>query len=240
MNKLFGYDSKVMQILNKLADLILMNLLFIVCCIPIFTIGAAQAGLYRAVIALQDPQSDYTWFQAFFKGFKDGFWRITIAWCILLVLIYLVGVNAFSVIYYDTLFQADSSLVWACLLGAAILMMIQSVMTMFHSKFGCTVLQLFRNALNLIVFNLWRCVVVLIATWLPGVIFLVSPVLFIQITPLWILGYYAICFYFCMLLFRVPFAVLVNHYNETHGITKQQESEASEEELIEECAQKGT
>lgn len=230
MNKLFGYDSKAMQFLNKLADLILMNLLFIAFCIPVFTIGAAQSGLYRAVAALQDPESDYTWTQAFFKGFKDGFWRITIAWCILLVLIYLVGFNAFSVIYYENIMEAESSIVWACLVGTGVLMMIQSVMTMFHAKFGCTVLQLFRNAINLILFNLWRCVVVLIGTWLPGVVFLVSPVLFVQITPLWILGYYAICFYVHNLLFRVPFAVLVNHYNETHGLTVQQDDEGTDSE----------
>ena len=163
MNKIFGYDSKAMKILSKLTDLLFLNMVFLICCIPIFTIGAAQAGLYRAVVALQDPESEYTWFQAFIKGFKDGFLKITIAWCLLLVLIIMVGFNAFSVIYFDNVLQADSSLVWASIFGAAVLMMIQSIMTMFHSKFGCTFLQLFRNSLMLILFNLWRCVVVLIA-----------------------------------------------------------------------------
>ena len=224
MNKIFGYDSKAMKILSKLTDLLFLNMVFLICCIPIFTIGAAQAGLYRAVVALQDPESEYTWFQAFIKGFKDGFLKITIAWCLLLVLIIMVGFNAFSVIYFDNVLQADSSLVWASIFGAAVLMMIQSIMTMFHSKFGCTFLQLFRNSLMLILFNLWRCVVVLIATWMPGIVFLYDVALFVRITPLWILGYYAIAFYFTIMLFKVPFHVLVKHYNDANGLTESEEN----------------
>jgi uncharacterized membrane protein YesL len=230
MNKIFGYDSKAMKILSKLTDLLFLNMVFIICCIPIFTIGAAQAGLYRAVVALQDPESEYTWFQAFFKGFKDGFLKITIAWCLLFVLIAAVGLNAFSVLYYDNLLQVESSLVWASILGAAILMMIQSVMTMFHSKFGCTFFQLFRNSIMLILFNLWRCVVVFVLTWLPGIVFLYDVALFIRITPLWLLGYYAIVFYLMILLFKVPFHVLVKHYNEANGITDPEPTADTDEE----------
>ena len=43
----FSYDSKLMTILNNLADLIFVNLLFIICCIPIVTIGAARAALHK-------------------------------------------------------------------------------------------------------------------------------------------------------------------------------------------------
>ena len=86
MNKIFGYDSKAMRFLGRLSDLLFLNMLFIVCCIPIVTIGAAQAGQYRAVLAMQDPDSEYTWSQAFFKGFKEGFLNITVASTLMLIL----------------------------------------------------------------------------------------------------------------------------------------------------------
>lgn len=233
MNKLFGYDSKAMQILGRLGDLILLNLLYIVCCIPIITIGAAQAGLYRAVVALRDPESDYTMTQAFFMGFKDGFGRITIAWCIMLVLILAVVMTAFYVYFYENVLGVEKSLIWISIAAAVILMMIQSVMTLFHSKFGCGVFQLFRNALMMILFNLWRCLIVCVMTWLPTVLFAVNVSLFLQLTPLWFLGYYAICFYFIIWLFRVPFAVLVNHYNDTHGGSEPETEEDPEDAEIE-------
>ena len=45
MRGFFDYDNKFMQLLSKATDMIILNLLFLLCCIPIFTIGAAQAAL---------------------------------------------------------------------------------------------------------------------------------------------------------------------------------------------------
>ena len=114
MGKIFGYDSKALRFLGRVSDLLFLNMLFILCCIPIFTIGAAQAGQYRAVLAMQDPDSDYTWPQAFFMGFKDGFWNITIASMIMLVLIYFVAMNSFAVIFFEQATKDTNSIVWLC------------------------------------------------------------------------------------------------------------------------------
>ena len=59
MNGLFSYDSKPMQLLGFLGDLILLNILYLVCCIPLFTIGAAQAGLFTACKVLLDKEDDH-------------------------------------------------------------------------------------------------------------------------------------------------------------------------------------
>ena len=45
MEILFSYDSKLMQTLTFVGDLIILNLLYLLCCVPVFTIGAAQAVL---------------------------------------------------------------------------------------------------------------------------------------------------------------------------------------------------
>ena len=52
MSSFFSYESKPMQILMFVGDLIILNVIFLVCCLPIFTIGAAQAGLYTAMKAI--------------------------------------------------------------------------------------------------------------------------------------------------------------------------------------------
>ena len=46
MEILFSYDSKLMQTLTFVADLILLNILYLLCCVPMFTIGAAQGALW--------------------------------------------------------------------------------------------------------------------------------------------------------------------------------------------------
>lgn len=230
MNKIFGYDSKAMRFLGKVADLIFLNMLYMICCIPIVTIGAAQAGQYRAVLAMQDPDSEYTWFQAFVKGFKDGFWNITVASTLMLLLIFVVGINAFMVIFYEKATQDTNSIVWVCLVGAAILMIFYSTMTLFHSRFGCKPWQLLRNGIVVAMFNPLQAIINAVLMWVPLIVFLLDVVVFIQITPLWLLGYYSIVSYFTVRLFRVPFQVLLNNYNEVNGITDENTSEDEAEE----------
>ena len=93
---IFSYDSKLMRLLGGLADMMLLNVLYIVCSIPVFTMGAAQAGLYNGLRNLHDPESEGGYVKAFFRGFQDGFLRITLVWTALLILVlglvYLLGI----------------------------------------------------------------------------------------------------------------------------------------------------
>ena len=41
MGKLFDMDGPLLRGLNKLADLMWLNILTIICCLPVFTAGAA-------------------------------------------------------------------------------------------------------------------------------------------------------------------------------------------------------
>ena len=234
MNKIFGYDSKAMRFLGRLSDLLFLNMLFIVCCIPIVTIGAAQAGQYRAVLAMQDPDSEYTWSQAFFKGFKEGFLNITVASTLMLILIFVVGINAFMVIYYEQAMKDSNSIIWVCPLGAALLMVFFFSMTLFHSRFGFQPWQLLRNGIVISLFNPLQAIINAALMWAPLIVFLVDVSVFMYITPLWILGYYSICSYFSVRLFKVPFQVLLNNYNEVNGITAEEVSEEDAEEEVEE------
>lgn len=229
MSKFFNADSKPMQFLGKISDLILLNLLYIFCCIPVVTIGAAQAGLCRAVVALHDIESDITWPKAFFQGFKDGFVKITIASTLLLALIFAVGINAVGVIFYEKAYAVEESIVWMCVIGAGLLMVFHSAMTLFHSKFGCSILQLFRNAVVITLFNPMRAMIHGVLMWLPLVVLLVDANLFVVITPLWLLGYYAVVCSFSMSLFKVPFQVLINAYNEKNDDTAAEAEELEEE-----------
>ena len=43
--KLFSPDSKFMRAMSTLGDLMLLNLVFLLCCIPVVTVGAAVTAL---------------------------------------------------------------------------------------------------------------------------------------------------------------------------------------------------
>ncbi len=65
-------ESKLMQLINKVGGVLLINLAFLVCCLPIVTIGPAWSGLYGAV-RYMIRQED--WFDGFKMGFKKRFLR---------------------------------------------------------------------------------------------------------------------------------------------------------------------
>ena len=43
---MFGIDSKFYEVVSKIADLVVVNLLFVLCSLPIITIGASTTALY--------------------------------------------------------------------------------------------------------------------------------------------------------------------------------------------------
>lgn len=75
MNWLFDMDNPVMRTLSTAADLIILNLLTILCCLPVVTVGAALTALNAAAIKIvrseeTAPVKDY--FRAFRENFKKG------------------------------------------------------------------------------------------------------------------------------------------------------------------------
>lgn len=102
MRNLFSQDSKLIQGLNRMSDLIILNLLTIICCIPIVTIGAAVTALYDAVWRMQQDEGRI--YSAFFKAFRSNFKRATGLWLLFL------PIGAILLFNFHTAFTSDTSL----------------------------------------------------------------------------------------------------------------------------------
>ena len=78
-------DNVVMRAIGKIGDLICLNVLWLICCIPVITIGASTTALYTVMLRLVRNEEGYI-FRGFFKAFKLNFKQSTIIWIILLLL----------------------------------------------------------------------------------------------------------------------------------------------------------
>lgn len=97
--------QKLMGVINKIGSTIMLNLLFLVSCIPVVTIGAACSGLYSAV--RWSIRGDNA-FAGFREGYKARFLRNTLATVFCLA----VGLYALNNIFiYIGSFVADPSLI---------------------------------------------------------------------------------------------------------------------------------
>jgi len=79
MSNLFSLDSPVMNFLNNLADMILLNIIYLICCIPVVTIGAATTALYTVTLKMnrkEYPAVVKSYFIAFRKNIKTS----TLCW----------------------------------------------------------------------------------------------------------------------------------------------------------------
>ena len=97
MERFFNQEGWLYRFLNRLWDLIVLNVLFILTCIPIITIGASICALYTVTMKGVRKEDSYiasSYFKAFKENFKKGtlIWLLLLAvWSVLLVDIFLVG-----------------------------------------------------------------------------------------------------------------------------------------------------
>ena len=81
----FNLDSPFMRFLTKMADLIILNILYMICCIPIVTIGAASTALYTVSMKAVKNEESYI-IRGYFKAFKENFKISTLTWLVALVI----------------------------------------------------------------------------------------------------------------------------------------------------------
>ena len=73
MGKFLSYESPLMVTLGKVADLVVLNLVTILFCIPILTVGPALTACYYAALKLKRGEG-YP-IKNFWKSFKENFWQ---------------------------------------------------------------------------------------------------------------------------------------------------------------------
>lgn len=89
---IFNYDNPVWRFIGKLGDLILLNILWIICSIPVFTIGASTTAVYYVTLKLSRDEDDST-IRSFFSSFKSNFGQATGIWLIFLAAGIVLGVD---------------------------------------------------------------------------------------------------------------------------------------------------
>lgn len=89
MSKLFCMDSPLMRFLTKIADLMVLNILFCVTSIPLITIGASWTALYSVTLKMvRDEEGSVS--RSYFRSFRQNFRQATLLWLGVLVVLALL------------------------------------------------------------------------------------------------------------------------------------------------------
>ncbi len=143
-------DSWLGRFFNLVFDLVIMHLLWIICSLPIFTIGASTTALYYAFMKRTRRDEGYIW-KNFFHSFKANFRQATAIWLILLAVGTIlvtdirIGMAATTSLGPVMIFASSLLLVPYCL----ILLYIFPVQAKFENKISANI----KNALLMSIAN---------------------------------------------------------------------------------------
>lgn len=83
MKGLFSYDSAFFRAFDKLGSLFILNMLTLICSIPLFTAGAAFTALYYVTMKMVKDEETYVT-KDYFRSLKQNFLQGLIIWLILI------------------------------------------------------------------------------------------------------------------------------------------------------------
>lgn len=143
MGRLFNIDNPFMQFISKIFDLVILNLIYILSCIPVITIGASTSALYYVCLRMVRGDDPYIW-QNFWKSFRQNFKQGTLLWLLCIFAFGFLGMDFYIINAKDTtLFAIIRVGLWiVCLMLACIFFYLFPVV----SHFICTTKQALQNA----------------------------------------------------------------------------------------------
>lgn len=191
-------DSIIFRVFNRLGELVLLNLCFVVCCIPIVTIGPASTAMYTVCFRFQNGNEKHV-VSSFFRAFRQNFRQGVALW--LMLILFCVGSCSLALM----LLRAFGSAYWGYI--PSLLLVLVSLITAGYafpllSMFDNTCLATLKNALVLGLSYLPRSLCVVALNLAPLILLLTDLSLFLRLSILGVFLYFSGAAYVNALLLR--------------------------------------
>ncbi|MBO5087131.1 MAG: YesL family protein [Lachnospiraceae bacterium] len=147
--KRFSSDSIPTMLLSKLGDILILHFAFLICSLPIVTIGAAMSATSYVGMKMAAGMDGFV-LSNFFKAFKDNFKRSTLYWILCVIA---SGAIWFSYRYWATIggmigmILGSVSVILAILLGM-VMLYVFAVQAKFLNTFCATIKNAFLMAIR--------------------------------------------------------------------------------------------
>lgn len=199
--KFFDFDGPLITFLNKMADIMWLNILTVICCIPLFTVGASFTAMHYVALKIVRGEEGYIT-KDFFRAFKQNFVQATIIWFILLI------VGGFLIGDYYIVKKMGVGIngiirtaLWTIAIFTAFMaIMVFPVLSKFSNTIGGTI----KNALIIGALQFPKTILMIVMFFFPVIIYAIS----LRILPIAILFGFSLPAYFSAMLYNRTFAKL--------------------------------
>ena len=190
--RIFRYNSPLMKFLNRLADIMLLNILYLVCSLPLITAGAAKTALYSCAMNLDEPNEQPV-FRRFFKAFCADFGRSVALFGVWLAAMLLVLLNLWF--YFVFLREVDGWYRVLPMIPAVLLLLVSSYLFPLQAYFDSGFLQLLKNAVSLTLVHLPMTVIITAINCIPVLLLYFKTDIFVYLMAVWTLFGFALIAY---------------------------------------------
>ena len=202
MRGLFSPDSKFMTVMSRVADLAILNLLFLLTSIPIVTIGASVTAMYTICFRFGTDREQGL-FRSYFRAFRDNFKQATQIWLILLIC---GAACCFDIYLFLSLPSMLRYLAVVFCIALVLAVLVFSYAFPLLSQFDNKNKNILTNALLLSLGYLPRSILLVVLNVLPWVLLVTNLITFLQLGFLWVAFYFSAAAYAGTLLLKKVFA----------------------------------
>lgn len=214
---MFKIDSPLMNFLNKVADIMILNILFIIFCIPVVTIGASfSAAYYMGYKMVKDEESYIV--KGFWKAFKENFRQSTIMWLIVLIVVAIIF-SDYRIILYSGI-EFPRWMVISMVTVTVVVLMGAVYMFALQARYTNTVKNTIKNSFLMALSHLPTTFVLIVIYAVPVVICYFVPRVFLA---MFFISFGALIYFKSFLLLKV-----FHKYEETL-VDKEEEAEGGQE-----------
>ena len=170
MKDLLNPEGVFFQFLSRVGDLIILNVLFLICCVPIVTVGAAYAALCKVCMDMVYEQ-EAGMVKGFFLAFKENFKQATVVWIVELLVIVSLVCDAMLILTF-----LPGSKIMYILLGvlAFLVLCVCTHMTPLLIRYRNGLRQHLSNAMVLAVIRLPRTLLMIVVSCAPLIVLALS------------------------------------------------------------------
>ena len=185
MHNLFHYENPFIQFLVRVGDLMILNLLFILCSLPVVTLGASLTALHRVTQNMLFEQEEPL-IKAFFRAFRQNFKQSTLVWLVELVVIVSLVCDVLLVMAYFNGGLAKAMYILVAVLAILVAGVFSYLMPLI-ARYENGMRQQVNNAVILAIIKLPKTLLLMLLNLLPVILLLISVPVFVQTLIFWVI-----------------------------------------------------
>lgn len=162
MESMFSPDGVIFRWMNKFANLVFLNVLWILCSIPLVTAGAATTAMYSVLLKMVRDEESYV-IKGFFHSFVQNFRQAAVIWLLFFVYGIVILGELFFCVHVPGAKWLLIPIIWFAAIGMVTLVFVFPVLAFYKDS----VKNILKNSFLMAIVNLPKTVFMMMINGIP-------------------------------------------------------------------------